>query len=149
MHHLVPGSSDFFTQHIATFFNEEYPDAEAIDRCREWTLANTRWRMFFVVFEMLETDHYKVALATGSTLLDKVAEVFSSILKGSADAKNFNVKTIVFSQLFKQYVNRTLSLPVSKKTIRYLAVAQQAIATTWQTKEDTTKQLSAVLKIIN
>jgi hypothetical protein len=75
MHHLIPGS-DFFTQHVAIFFNEEYADRESIDRCREWTLANARWRMFFVVFEMLEIEHYKIPLDHESTVLEKVAEVF-------------------------------------------------------------------------
>lgn len=86
---------------MATFFNEEYPDVESIDRSREWTLANTRWRMFFVVFDLLETGHYQIALENGSTVLDRVSEVFTAILKGSVDAKNFNVKTIVITQLFK------------------------------------------------
>ena len=76
MKQLLPNKNgDFFSEYVASFFEEEYPDAEALERCREWTNSNARWRMFYVVFEMLEESHYELQVNSISTVFDKVADV--------------------------------------------------------------------------
>jgi hypothetical protein len=137
---LLPNKeSDFFTEHVSCFFEEEYSDPESFERCREWTNSNARWRMFYVVFEMLESSHYELNVGTDSTIFDKVCEVMQALLKGSTDAKNFNLKSILISSLFKTLVIRTLSSGNPKRTASYLAVLAKAIKTNWQNKEETTK----------
>ena len=41
---LIPesreGKKDFFDEYVVTYFDEQFPDAETIDRCEDWTLSN-------------------------------------------------------------------------------------------------------------
>ena len=87
--------------------------------------------MFYVVFEMLESSHYELNVGMDSTIFEKVCEVMQALLKGSTDAKNFNVKSILISSLFKTLVTRTLSSGNPKKSASYLAVLSKAIKTNW------------------
>ena len=105
--------------------------------------------MFFVVFDLLESKHYALQVSEGKSVFDRVADVMSSILKGSPEAKNFNVKSMVLSQMFKTLVPRTLSLVSDNKTSNYLQILTQAITTEWKTIEEKTKQVSVILRHLN
>ena len=75
-----------------------------------------------MVFDLLESKHYTLPVSEGKNVFDRVADIMSSILKGSPEAKNFNVKSMVLSQMFKTLVARTLSQVTDNKTSNYLLI---------------------------
>jgi hypothetical protein len=52
----------------------------------DWTMPNNRWRMFYVVLELLRPSHLAQSLQTGEariTVFELVTKIFTSILSGS------------------------------------------------------------------
>lgn len=93
---------EFFDSYVATYFIEQFPDnEESIERCKDWTMSNSKWRMFYVVFDLMQDKQLMYNVDENNTILDKVTLVFKSILIGNKEAKNYNVKSIVLNQLFK------------------------------------------------
>ena len=46
--------TDFFDTHLGSYFTDEFPDQESIDKCKDWTMMNHKWRMFYVIFDLIE-----------------------------------------------------------------------------------------------
>ena len=46
--------SDFFDSHICVYFEEEFGDSETIEKCRDLASLSHKWRMFYVVFELID-----------------------------------------------------------------------------------------------
>jgi len=90
---------DFFDSFVVTYFKEQFDEKEALDKCKDWTMSNYKWRMFYVVFELLEEKQltYPIDSDATETVFDRIATIFKTVLLGSPDAKNFNVKSIVLT----------------------------------------------------
>lgn len=89
MSELLPGynpeeqrkGSDFFEAHIRDYFNEQYSIGNeeehkmVLERCMDWTMPNYRWRMFYVVLELLKPAHLSINIgdaANKQTVFDLV-----------------------------------------------------------------------------
>ena len=63
-------------------------------------MSNYRWRIFYVVLELLKPAQLSISvgdLANKQTVFDLVSKVFTSILSGSGEVKNFNVKGVLMN----------------------------------------------------
>ena len=60
-------------------------------------------RMFYVVFEFLQPAqfNYKLDDAKNTSVFDVVVQVFSAVFSSASMVKNFNLKSLVLTGLFK------------------------------------------------
>lgn len=74
MKSLLPGAEEseksIYENYLAEYFNEQFPDAECVERCKEWTLSNSKFRMFYIIFELLEEKHMTFKLNEEMTVFD-------------------------------------------------------------------------------
>jgi len=45
---------DFFDSNLRSFFNDQFSEKESMEKCKDWSVMNHKWRMFYVVYEFLE-----------------------------------------------------------------------------------------------
>ena len=68
---FVEEGKDFFESYVITYFKEQFPDdTDSIERCRDWTMSNAKWRMFYVVFDLLNDKHFSMKIYESTTVLD-------------------------------------------------------------------------------
>jgi hypothetical protein len=74
-----------------------------------------------------------------------------AILVGNHDAKNFNVKSTVLTQMFKVLYSRTMAVSGFSEatTVSFLHVLLQGVKSEWANADDRTKNIMSVLKTIN
>jgi hypothetical protein len=46
-----------------------------MERCREWSSASTKWRMFYVVFELLSEKQFSYKVEGDQTVFDRVTAI--------------------------------------------------------------------------
>jgi hypothetical protein len=65
--------------------------------------------MFYVVLDLIKSSHLFFTLTNDKklTVFELVAQVFTSILSGSGQVKNFNVKVVLMGQCFKPFVAKS------------------------------------------
>jgi hypothetical protein len=118
-------------------------------------MPNNKWRMFYVVLELLKPGHLSLTLQSGEaklTVFELITMIFTSLLSGSGSVKNFNVKGVLMSQCFKPLVAKATAcdkISSQKKTGAYLRILKQASLAEWMNAEDRSKQLTLVLKYLN
>ena len=108
-----------------------------MDKCKEWTLSNQKMRMFYVIFELLQSNHYLYTLDAKSTIFDRLTSVFTAVLSSAAGVKNFNLKSIFLQSLFKTLLQR--AQPSLNATSNSLLVLFTACKTEWASQEERTK----------
>ena len=62
---------DFFEYHVKTYFEEYFPSEnleDYLEKCKEWTLSNQKMRMFYVIFDLLQPEHYLYTLDPKTTI---------------------------------------------------------------------------------
>lgn len=112
-------------------------------------MSSPKWRMFYVVFDLMNERALTYQVAENKTVFDVICSVMKAVLVGHPDAKNFNVKSTVLTQMFKILVNRSLKTLSENKTISFLHVLLQGVKTEWVNIEERTKHLMNILSQIN
>jgi hypothetical protein len=154
MKDLLPESHEgnnleFFDEFVPVYFNDHFPDSESLERCRDWTMSSHKWRMFYVVFELLQSKHLTLKLeATGDTIFERLSLVMQSVLSSTGQVKNFNVKGTIMGHLFKALLTKS-EVVLSKQqsaTIHYLSILSAGNNAEWLNAEEKTKHVHLVMK---
>ena len=61
-------------------------------------MMNHKWRMFYVVFELIEDKQltYYIDANATTTIFERIASIIKSILT-NGEAKNFNIKQLILT----------------------------------------------------
>ena len=140
-------NSVFFERHLTEYFTENLFSEAQIQSARDWSLLNHQFRTFYVIFEFLEARHFKMIVDSEATvtLLPHVVKVLLSMLQTS-EAKNYNVKSIVITQMIPALILKTRGIMTEGITQLILDVFTEAGKVEWKFTEDKTKMLLLILK---
>lgn len=104
-----------------------------------------QWRIFFVVFELMEDKHLQYPFGE-STLYQRVCSILNSILQ-NGENKNYSIKLFVINTVIPSLINKSLEILTPEISKEYMKLFVSISKIEWASKEEKTKQALNLLKI--